>query len=671
MSDKLIAPYGEWSSPITAEMVASIFVPLKLPAVKYDGGDLYWIEPRPADGRQVIMRRTTDGTIEDVLMPPYSARNREYELGGGEMAVANGKLVFTNFADERLYLIDSGDEPRPLTARLHEGQQVKSVRYADLDLHPSGQLVYCVREAHVPGEEPVNLLVAVALDGSSCFGKVIAEGSDFYAAPRVSKDGSMLAWLEWNHPDMPWDKTTLWVARLAKDGRILNKYPVASGQESILQPQWGPDNFLYFLSDRGGYWNLFKQDCRVLEQPMVMAEPVHVIDMPNDFGKPPWELGTSTYAVLDSGHIACCFSDGGVWRLALISQAGEESKINVLPTEFNFFDGFTCAGTQVAFSADCPTQPAAVVEYDLESESLTVVHRQTDVTIPPEYISLPEPMRLDLPDGQGTVYGLCYSPTNPCYQAPQGDLPPLLVMCHGGPTLAARPGLTLAIQYYTSRGWRVLNVNYPGSTGYGRDYRKLLDGQWGVLDVAACNAVAEHLISLNMVHPHHVAIKGGSSGGFTVQATLCSGAGIYTAGSSHFGICDLDLLAKTTHKLESRYPQTLIGPYPSDLYRQRSPLSHIARFNCPLILFQGELDNIVPPEQSQIIFDALRERGIPVAYYKYANEGHGFRMAENVRDTLRREHTFFSLVFGLRTSPEDLEDVQIENWLFEYWNRPE
>lgn len=609
-----------------------------------DGEDIYWIETRPMEGgRYVIMHWSPGGQVADVIPSPFNARTLVHEYGGGSFVIANGAIYFSNFSDQCLYHQTSGSQPRPITPEAN-------LRYADgvID-HRWGRMI-CVREDHTNTTgEVVNSLVGINLNGSDG-GQVLVSGNDFYSSPKLNPDGSHLAWLTWNHPNMPWTGTELWVGEIMEDGSIGQTEQVAGGiDESIFQPEYSPDGTLYFVSDRTGWWNLYRWcDGRI--------EPL--CEMEADFGVPQWLFGMSTYTFESASRIICCYSQQGIWHLAsLNTQTGELEKIKTPYTSISFLQA---SSGQAVFLGGSPTEFNSVIRLDLSTQKLKVLRRSSKTMVDTDYLSMPQ--TVDFPTEQGlTAHAFFYLPKNCNYAAPPNERPPLLVMSHGGPTGATSSTLNLMIQYWTSRGIAVVDVNYGGSTGYGREYRHRLQGQWGIVDLNDCVNSVRYLVARGEVDPNRLAIRGGSAGGYT---TLCALTfrDIFKAGASYFGLSDLEIFVKDTHKFESHYLDWLIGSYTEhrDLYRERSPINSIERLSCPVIFFQGLDDKIVPPNQAEMMFEALREKGLPVAYVPFEGEQHGFRCAQNIKRALDSELYFYSKIFGFDLA-DPVESVPIEN----------
>jgi dipeptidyl aminopeptidase/acylaminoacyl peptidase len=642
MTKPQVAPYGSWKSPITSDLIVAESVGLG--QIVLDGEDVYWNETRPTeDGRSVIVRRFPDGRTADVTPSPYNARTRVHEYGGGEYVVADGTVYFSNWNDQRLYRHDPGGQPRPITP---EGD----LRYADGVVDRRRGRIVCVREDHtVAGREAVNTLVSLALDGSGD-AQVLASGNDFYASPRLSPDGSWLAWLTWNHPNMPWDGTELWAGELEIDGALRQAACVAGGvSESIFQPEWSPDGTLYFVSDRTGWWNLYRwRDRRV--------EPV--VEMEAECGVPQWIFGMSTYAFASADRILCAYTREGTWHLASLDTRTDQ--FSPIEVPYSTIAQVRAASGHVVFLGGSPTEPTSVVRLDLVAGQFDVLRRSSQVVLDAGYLSLPR--AIEFPTEHGlTAHAIFYPPQNHDYVAPPDERPPLLVISHGGPTAATTSTLNLSTQYWTSRGFAVLDVNYGGSTGYGRPYRQRLEAQWGVVDVDDCANGARYLVRQGEVDGARLIIRGGSAGGYTTLSALTF-RGVFKAGASYFGVSDLEALAQETHKFESRYLERLVGPYPArkDIYWERSPIHYTDRLTYPVIFFQGLEDRVVPPNQAELMVEALRAKGVPVAYLPFEGEQHGFRRAENLKRSLDAELYFYARVFGFALA-DPVEPVPIEN----------
>ena len=637
------APYGAWKSPITPAQIYASAVSLGAPTVV--DGAIIWAEMRPNEGGRItLVRRAADGTRTAILPAPYNARTRVHEYGGGATLLDGDTLYFVNFVDQRLYRLAPGGDPEALTPDV-------ATRYADMRLDAGRRRLIAVREDHRGDGEAVNSIVAISLDGDDA-GTVLVAGYDFFSAPRLSPDGTQLAWLSWNHPNMPWDGTELWVAPVAADGALGSPSRVAGGvDESVFQPAWSPDGILHFVSDPDGWWNLYRlRDGQV--------EPLY--RMTAEFGRPLWAFGMRTYTFIDAQRLLCVYIEQGTDRLGVINTA--LGTLEALETPFTSIYGPAIYEEDYLFLAGSPTAGTALVRFNPITSAHEVLARQSDTEVDPGYLS---PARtIEFPSAGGrTAHAFYYPPVNKDYRPPAGSRPPLLVFSHGGPTGATAAVLKLNIQFWTSRGFAVVDVNYGGSTGYGRAYRNLLRGNWGIVDVEDCVAAGRFLVDQGLADPERVAIRGGSAGGFTTLAALVFDD-FFKAGASYFGVSDLGALARDTHKFESRYLDRMVGPYPerADLYDARSPIKHVEQLACPVIFFQGLEDKVVPPNQSEAMYRALLHKEIPTAYVPYEGEQHGFRQARNLRHALENELYFYARVFGIDL-PEGsvVEPVSIEN----------
>jgi dipeptidyl aminopeptidase/acylaminoacyl peptidase len=642
MSAKKVAPFGAWKSPITSDLIVAETIGVG--STEIVGEDIYWLELRPKeDGRLVVVRQNPDGGTADLTPQPYNARTRVHEYGGHAYAVKDGVVYFSNFTDQRLYRLDPGGEPRPITPEA-------DFRYADYILDQEHKFLICIREDHSGSGEAVNTLVRVNADGDDHGGEVILSSSNFYSSPRLSPDGSHLAWLAWNHPNMPWDGTELWVSELDESGSITRSELVAGGQEeSIFQPEWSPDGVLYFVSDRTNWWNLYRWRNGRIEA---------LCEMEAEFGLPQWVFGMSTYAFESPERIICTYSQRGMSHLASLDT--ETLELEEIETPYTYISGVRASAGRALFLAGSPIDKLAVVLLDLETKLFQVLRYSSETKIDPGYTSRPQEIEFPTTGGR-TAYGFFYPPSNKDFRGPEGEKPLLLVMSHGGPTGATTPVYDAEIQYYASRGISVLDVNYGGSTGYGRAFRQRLNGQWGVVDVEDCLNGARYLVKRGDVDGDRLMITGGSAGGYT---TLCALTfhDLFKAGASHFGIGDLEPFVGDTHKFESRYLDNLVGPYPEkrDIYRERSAINYTDQLSCPMILFQGSEDKIVPPNQSRKMYEAVKAKGIPVAYLEFEGEQHGFRKAENIKRALDAELYFYAQIFGFELA-DPVEPVSIAN----------
>lgn len=618
-----IAPYGTWVSPVTTELMTGAAVGLSSLAV--DGDRLYWLESRPGEGgRTCLCRRDPDGSLHDLTPAPTNVGSRVHEYGGGAYAVLDGTIVFSERRDGSVWLVEGAAVPRRLSTPA-------GCRYADFCVDLPRRRVLAVREDHRdrPPTDPAAALVALGLDDG--LETVLASGPDFLAAPRLSPDGTRLAWIAWDHPDMPWDATRLYLADLDAAGAPSNPRLMAGqSRESIVQPRWAADGALYVSSDRTGWWNLY----RLTDETLRPLAPVEA-----EIGGPAWVFGQRAYEVLADGRLLVALVEAGV-RTAAVLDAGRYLPLaigQVQEAPLPFQGG-------LAYIATPPDAPPAVTIQPHEGLPVSV-RAGAPAVLAPDGISIGEPIAF--PTRGVTGHAFWYAPKSADHAAPAGEVPPLVVLSHGGPTSMATNGLSLAVQWWTSRGFGVVDVNYGGSTGYGRAYRESLAGQWGVVDVADCIAAARHLVAKGLVDENRLAIRGGSAGGFTTLAALTSST-VFKAGASLYGVADLMLLARDTHKFEARYLDGLIGPLPETkaLYAERSPITHLDRLACPIIFFQGLDDKTVPPNQAETMVAAMEARGLPVAYYAFAGEGHGFRRAETIKRVLELELDFYGRVFG-------------------------
>lgn len=625
------APYGSWPSKITPELLVEHAV--RLADVEVDGDRIVWTELRPAEGGRVVI--VADGA--DAIDPPFSARTLVHEYGGRCVAAQHGAIVFSNQADQRLWRVEGSGPPIALTP---EPDSPRSVRFADPVVTPDGAWVIAVRERH--GAAVENDIAAVPATGGTPVS--VVGGHDFFAAPRLSPDGSRLAWVCWDHPDMSWDSSELWVAGW-DSGRVVDPRRVAGGGgESVTQPRWSPAGVLHYVSDRTGWWNLYD------EQGTALAP------MDAEFSGPDWVFGQSTYTFLADGRLVAAWRDGAGERLGIV----EHGVARPLELDRTSFASVSAAGDGIVAVAASPTAAAAVVRIDVDAGRITVIRESRSVPVGAEELSVPEPIEFPT-TGDRQAHALFYPPVNAGFVGPDDERPPLIVMSHGGPTSNASSDLDLRVQYWTNRGFAVVDVDYGGSSGYGRAYRDRLRGNWGIVDLDDCVNAALWLADQGRVDRSRLLIRGGSAGGYT---TLCALTfrDVFAAGANLYGVADAELLAKDTHKFEARYLDGLIGPYPEavDEYRRRSPIHFADRISCPVIVFQGLEDKVVPPEQSEAIVDALRRSGTPVAYLAFEGEQHGFRKAETIVAVARAELEFYGRVLGFRPAGAAL-DLTIEN----------
>jgi dipeptidyl aminopeptidase/acylaminoacyl peptidase len=623
-------PYGTWPTPVTSELV--VRAADAIGAVAADGADVWWSESRPGEGgRTAVLRRAADGAVTEVLPAPWNARTGVHEYGGGAWWVRDGVLWFADWATQRLHRLAPGGTPEPLTPAPAVD---RGLRYADGDVSPDGSTILCVREDHTRGAVPVNEVVRLPADGPG-EPEVVVSGPDFVAGPRWSPDGTSWCWLEWDHPDMPWDATRLVVS----DGSTRTVVAGGATRESICQAAWAPDGTLWFSGDRSGWWSLYRW--------MPGGDVEVMVELGRDIGFPMWVFGESCFAFLPDGTVALRYVEDGLDRLAIRSADGDVAPLDLPFTSLSGLVASGGPGAAVLAVAATPTTEPHVVAVSPTGDVTTVVAAR-DIGLGDEWWSVPEPLTFPTGDDGATAHALLYRPTNPDVAGPSGDRPPLIVVIHGGPTSAARVLLRPAYQFWTSRGFAVVDVNHRGSTGYGRAFRDLLQGQWGVIDVEDCAAVARFLVERGDVDADRLCIRGGSAGGFTTLAALAF-QDVFAAGASYYGVADLGALARDTHKFEARYLDGLVGPWPADqeVYEARSPLFHVDGIDVPLVVFQGLEDHVVPPAQSEVIVDAVRAKGLRVDYLTFEGEGHGFRQAENIQAALDAELAFYQAVLGL------------------------
>jgi dipeptidyl aminopeptidase/acylaminoacyl peptidase len=626
----VIAEYGTWRSPITAERVTAAQLGLTQPNL--DRGIAYWLESRPEEGgRNVLVRKIGGGPQQDLSPLPFNVRTRVHEYGGGAYGVRDGVVVLANYADQRVYRLDAAGGLCPLTP-----ESGGSLRYADFELDLGRNRALAVREDHRAGGEPVNAIVAIGLEGDADEGRLLVGGHDFFSSPRLSPDGQSMAWLTWDHPDMPWDATSLWRAEIGPEGELQEVRRLAgSGREAIVQPHWGPDDALYFVSDGSGFWNIYRAQGD-------SNQPVRL--MSAEFAGPAWAFGMRWYGCLGANTLLACFTQRGCWQLGRIEVA--RGRLERLDLPFTELSGLAIEEGRAILRAGAPDRPAAIITFDPATGHYDTLREAGEPGLEPGFLARPKPIEFESMGGR-SAHAFYYPPTNAAHAGPAVSRPPLLVKSHGGPTGAASSELRLAAQFWTSRGFAVCDVNYGGSSGFGRAYRELLLGRWGEVDVEDCVSAAMRLSADGKADENRLAITGGSAGGYT---TLCALTfhDVFKAGASHYGVSDLEALARDTHKFESRYLDRLVGPYPeaAELYRARSPIHHVERLSCPIIFFQGLEDAIVPPNQAEAMVDALRQKGIPVAYLAFEGEQHGFRKAQTIQTVLNAELAFYGKVFG-------------------------
>lgn len=651
---RITAAFGSWASPIGIDLVAGSAVALAEPQL--DGDDAYWLEGRASEGgRRTLIRHTPDGATRELTPAPFNVRNRVHEYGGGSYVAVGGRIVASSFADGRLWSIDP-DGIRLPEAITPEGPW----RYADLRIDPVRPVLYAVRETHdAVNDLPStvrNDVVAIALDAPAGGGgiRVLVEGPDFVASPRLSPDGSSLAWLEWDHPDMPWDATRLRVATIDADGSPGPALTVAGGPGvSVTQPEWSSGGILHYVSDETAWWNLYAFD-----GPDGLAGPArNLAPMEAELGDPAWVFDRSTYAFTDDGAILAIARADGRDGLVCIAPDGTVTRADLPFTEL---EGLRVADGQAVVVAAGPHDAAVLLRLDpATGEPSGVLARSLSEPLDADALPAAEPITFPTTDG-AVARALYFPPTSGAFEGLDGERPPLIVLSHGGPTSSASSALSLDRAFFTSRGIAVVDVDYRGSTGYGRPYRDALKGRWGIVDVDDCVAAARFLADRGSVDPARMAIRGGSAGGYTTLAALTFRPEVFAAGISHFGIADLELIHADSHKFEARYEESLIAPWATGrkVYRDRSPIHFLDRVRAPMLLFQGLDDKVVPPSQLDTMIAEFTAGGLPHVAMTFEGEGHGFRRAETKRAVYRTELAFLGRVFGF-TPADDVEAMEI------------
>ncbi len=635
-----IAPYGSWASAISVDQL--IGSSTRLSAVQIDGGQLYWLESRADErGRTSLWRRTlSGGEPVEITPPPGYVRDRVHEYGGGEYHVAGGTVVYSEFTDGRLYAIRDDGPPTPITPE-------SEFRFGDIRVHPDRHLVLAVREDHSGAGEPTNTIVALDLDGPNPDGGVVlCSGADFYSTPELSANGR-LAWTQWNHPNMPWDSTTIMTGTMIGTMIIDSRAVAGTLDESAVQPRWLNEK-LIFASDRNNWWNLY-----------LWSENGTVPLCPTDaeFCPAQWTLGQRAYAIIDGDHLLCTLNRCGKQSIEVLTIS--DGTLRPIADPGTAATSVDVGAGQVAALLNYPDRPAALALYDLDQHSWTTVRSTTEMIMDAASVSLAR--LVNWATEHGTVYGWLYLPVNGEFRAPTGSLPPMITLSHGGPTAFSAGDFKIAYQFWTSRGFAILDVNYGGSTGFGREYRDRLKGRWGIVDVQDCITGAVAMGAQQLADPARLAIRGGSAGGFTTLAALTS-SDVFGAGISQFGIADLEALAKDSHKFEARYMDSLVGPYPEERarYLERSPINHLDRLSAPILLLQGTEDTVVPPLQAEMLADAARRKGLPVALIMFKGEGHGFRRGETIKASIEAQIYFLSRIFGFEPA-DRVSSIRIDN----------
>jgi dipeptidyl aminopeptidase/acylaminoacyl peptidase len=630
---------GAWPSPISASVVAAGASPLS--QVALDGADTYWLAGRASEGGRTTLLRQRGQDVTELTPAPFNVRSRVHEYGGGAFLADGGTVYFSHFADNQIYRIGVDGAPLALTRGVAR-------RYADFVLDRRRLRLITIREDHSSGEAyPDNTVCAVGMDGQET---VLVEGSDFYAAPRLSPDGASLAWLSWKHPQMPWQGNELWLADVTAHGDLVNVRQVAGGpEESICQPEWSPRGVLHFVSDRSGWWNLYRLEDDTVQSLCARAA---------EFATPQWSFGGSMYGFRTEHDIICSYIENGVSRLAQLSTA--TGAMEPIANPYEEIRELRVAGSVAVLLGGAPTIALELARIDMYTGQHEILARSISHLPPQDCLSVPDSISYPT-SGNRLAHAFYYPPCNDGMAPQEGEKPPLMVISHGGPTGMASNTLKLATQFWTSRGFAVLDVNYGGSSGFGRAYRDALKGQWGIVDVDDCVAGARYLVNRGLVDPDRLVIRGGSAGGLT---TLCALTfhDVFKAGASYYGVSDLKGLDDDCHKFESHYNEYLIAPKPDSeaLYLERSPINHTDKLTRPMIFFQGLDDKVVPPQQSEVMVQALRAAGVPVAYMTLEGEGHGFRKAESIVSTLEAELYFYQRIFGM-ADPAATAPVAIDN----------
>lgn len=628
-------PYGNWPSPITAELLTAQNVRLSEPQAC--GDDVFWLESRPAEkGRNALVQRSASGERKDVLPEPHSIRSRAHEYGGGSYLVTPDFIICVLDADQRVYYFNRTTKTlTPITPA--NPQNTTHFRFADFCWDQSHQRIIAIREDHTGNQRfERSEIVAISLNAPHYI-HVLVSGADFYSNPRLNPAENKLSYLCWNHPQMPWDGSECYCADINITGEITATQLIAgSKHESIFQPQWSPNGDLYFVSDRNNWWNIYRFD-------VTTSTSENMCDMPAEFATPQWVFGMSTYGFINDNEIFCCYSQQGQWQLGFIDI--EQKTLQSISSDFKDISGIFCHKNKAYFLAASAMQ--ATTLFCIHNQKIELIAQASAHVLTPDDISQPQAITFPTNDGE-EAYGFYYAPKNKHVSAPQNSLPPLIVMCHGGPTGATETSLNIKIQFWISRGFAVLDVNYRGSTGYGRQYRNRLKNNWGITDVIDVCSGVDFLVAQNLVDKNKIAIRGGSAGGYTVLSALTF-RDTFKAGASLYGIGDLEALARDTHKFEAHYLDSLVDEYPAGkaTYIARSPIHHIEKLNCPVIFLQGLKDKVVPPQQAEAMVNALQQKGIRTDYITFAEEGHGFRQADNIKQAIEAELAFYQSVFSI------------------------
>ena len=666
--------YGSWSSPLSAKILAQKSI--RYGHMCVDNGNVYWLESRASEtGRGVIVKRNRSGEIQDCLPGSISVRSKVHEYGSGDYIVKNDVIYFANAKDQCVYRYDGNlqqltEKVNANKSKITEPELIEA-RYADFELSTDNQYLICVRETHynnsVNSKKVVNELVCIHLSSNDDFKpvQVIQTGRDFYTFPRLTLNANRLTWTCWDQPEMPWDSAELWVADFHKDGRVDAVHKVAGGvslerKESVYQPEWSSDGILHYISDSSGWGNLYS--CRD-----GVRNALTPID--REFGIPQWSLASSTYVITEDNHIYAVYVQDGQQQLCHIDESTGHIEPIKLPIK-DFGEHLLLSKDKLVYKGAGPAISEGIYEFDLLTQKNNLISLETKSPLPFEEISVAQPIvfEVNVSDAEQIetnktriCFAFYYQPKNSQYTAPENTAPPLIVMSHGGPTGMTTSSLNSAIQFWTHRGFAVVDVNYSGSTGFGKKYKDRLIGKWGIIDVEDCVAVAQYLVKQNLADKDSILIRGGSAGGYT---TLCALTFYdeFKAGTSRYGISDLECLATDSHKFEARYLDVCIGEYPKEkqTYINRSPIHFTEKLSCPILILQGEDDKVVPPNQAEMMVDALKEKGLPFAYQLYKGEGHGFRKEETIIHSLNAELSFYRQVLNIN-SDEQIDQIKVEN----------
>jgi len=662
-----VKPYGSWKSRISSDDIVRQSKRLSEVIVQEDG-TVYWLEGRAnSAGRNILVKtlnpldvstvNSQEKLTSDVTKSPYNVRTMVHEYGGGAYVVGEGICFFSHLLDHCIYGIlteydskDGAPEPLRVTDPLPEGQ--KQRRFADLVIDQDRGRLICICEEHdlQAGGLPTNSLVAVSIETGEV--TTLHTGNDFYSSPRISPNGQKLAYLSWDLPKMPWEGTRLWVTSFGESGGLKLRSYVAGGEAaSIVEPQWSPDGYLYFCNDKSGWWNLYRYDC-------ASGDVMNACEMEAEFSRPHWTFGNRHYGFGMDGQVVAAYRQSGSWSIGILDQ--HRKVMEKIETPYTSISWVSVKGNYVAFLGASPHEPQTVVRMSLESKLTTVIQKSSEEALPPEFISVPRLLTYPLNDGHHG-YAWYYPPMNPEMEPMEGQLPPMIVEMHGGPTACSEATLNMKTQFWTSRGFAFLDVNYRGSTGFGRWYWYQLKERWGQVDIEDATLATLHAVSLGLADMKKLIIHGGSAGGYTTLAALAF-KDVFSAGASHYGVSDLEMLARDTHKFESGYLEWLIGPYPKEeaLYKERSPINYVDQLSCPIIFFHGLEDKVVPINQAEMMVEALEKKGIPVSFVPFEGEGHGFRYPSNIKKSLDMELYFYSQVFGFDL-PDKVETVPIVN----------